>query len=90
MEPIEETCNPYGPKLFELTTANDMDQDALLRIVEDCPNVLLDFAQYNMSYTETAIALGRAASSWMTHYSDRDCGVLPAWDRLATICRAFR
>lgn len=54
---------------------NEMDRDALLRIAEACTNVMLDFDQRNRSFTETVIALGRAASSWKMAYADQDSSV---------------
>lgn len=67
---IEETFKPYGPKLGELSIGTEVKKDALLGIASTCPNIILDFGQYDRSHTETFIALGRASSSWMMHQSD--------------------
>lgn len=89
---------PYGPKLAELKVTNEIDKNELLRIASACLNVILDFAQYNRSFTETVIALGRATTSWSMAYSDKDSGVFgrvglscPNLSRISvkTMCEGF-
>lgn len=58
-----------------MRVTNEMDEDAQLRNAAACPNVMLDFAQFNGGFTETAIALGCAVSSWDMDYSDEDSDV---------------